>query len=92
MHCMLGGSFTCRPHPIHSHFVFILFSYTEAVSCGKGRDMGFNSILTFETKISCGNGEVWGGGLGEELGGGSRSCRGTGRGAGGRDGVVFCSA
>eukprot|EP00955_Chlamydomonas_euryale_P069733 360560-Chlamydomonas_euryale.AAC.2 len=25
--------------------------YTEAVSCGKGRDMGFNSILAFETKV-----------------------------------------
>lgn len=32
--------------------------YTDAVSCGKGRDTGFNSILGFETKVSCGNGEV----------------------------------
>ena len=37
---------------------FTQIGYTETISCGKGRDMGFNSILTFETKISCGNGEV----------------------------------
>lgn len=32
--------------------------YTEAISCGKGRDMGFNSVLQFELKISSGNAEV----------------------------------
>ena len=30
--------------------------------------MGFNSILTFETKISCGNGEVRAAGAGVEAG------------------------
>ncbi len=32
--------------------------FTEAISCGKGRDMGFGSILTFEAKISAGGGEA----------------------------------
>ena len=32
--------------------------FSEAISCGKGRDMGFSSILTFEAKISAGGGEA----------------------------------
>ena len=63
-------------HPPSTHHTFTLcaiFRYTEAISCGKGRDMGFNSILTFETKISCGNGEVSGRGAGRGGAGGEGS-------------------
>jgi hypothetical protein len=37
-------------HPVH----------LQAISFGKGRDVGFNTILDFEAKISRGNGEVIG--------------------------------
>ena len=40
-------------------------AYMEAVSCGKGRDTGFDSVLVFEAKVSAGNGEVCDAGSGK---------------------------
>lgn len=68
LHCMTRGGLSKATRGLHVSEDVLgglnhtlrggRITFTEAISCGKGRDMGFNSILTFETKISCGNGEV----------------------------------